>query len=175
MLMKPATQQTEPEPILDDLDYRIIRATQDGLPHLPEPYHAIASQLQTSADEVMTRIRRMLANGVIRRIGVVPNHYSLGFHANGMTVWDVPDHLASEVGRELGALPYVSHCYLRPRHMPDWPYNLFAMVHGHDRREVGAEIKHIIELLGDRFRRYDVLYSRKILKKAGLRLSDREQ
>jgi DNA-binding Lrp family transcriptional regulator len=102
---------------------------------------------------------------------VVPNHYRLGYTANGMTVWDVPDADIREVGRRVGELDIVSHCYQRPRRLPDWPYNLFAMVHGHSREEVKAKVQQIAQLLGDRVRGYDVLVSTRILKKTGLRLA----
>jgi len=115
-------------------------------------------------------MQRMLETGVIRRIGAVPNHYRLGYKANGMTVWNVPDERVCELGKKIGALEFVSHCYHRPRHLPEWPYNLFAMVHGHDRDEVAGQIETIARLLGDADRGHDVLYSTRILKKTGLRL-----
>ena len=121
---------------IDAIDREIVRATQAGLPLSPRPYHAIADRLGLHADEVMARMRRMLAAGIIRRIGAVPNHYRLGYRANGMSVWDVPDEQVSELGSRVGALPFVSHCYRRPRRPPRWPYNLFAMVHGRTRDEV---------------------------------------
>jgi siroheme decarboxylase len=155
---------------VDDVDRRIILATQEGLPRVPRPYHAIAAQLGVSAGEVMARLRRMLDAGVIRRIGAVPNHYALGCRANGMSVWDVPAARVRELGRKIGALDFVSHCYHRPRHPPDWPYSLFAMVHGRDRAEVEAKVARIAALLGDADRGHAVLYSTRILKKTGLRL-----
>jgi DNA-binding Lrp family transcriptional regulator len=120
----------------------------------------------------MQRIEAMLADGRIRRIGVVPNHYRLGFVANGMSVWDVPDDRIGEVGRRVGELDIVSHCYQRPRHLPDWPYNLFAMVHGHSREEVRDKVADIAALLGEAVHGYDVLFSTRILKKTGLRLQE---
>lgn len=156
---------------IDADDRRIILATQSGLPRVAEPYRQIAEQLGLSADEVMERLRRMQANGVIRRIGAVPNHYKLGFKGNGMSVWDVPDAQVRELGRLIGALDFVSHCYHRPRHLPHWPYNLFAMVHGHDRAEVMMKVGRIADLLGDAVRSHDVLFSTRILKKTGLRLA----
>lgn len=155
---------------VDALDRRIIVATQEGLPRVSRPYHAIAEQLDISAEEVITRLQRMLESGVIRRIGVVPNHYALGYKANGMSVWNVPDERIGDLGRKIGELDCVSHCYHRPRHLPDWPYNLFAMVHGRDRAEVEAKVVKIAELLGDADRGHLVLYSTRILKKTGLRL-----
>ena len=156
---------------IDGIDREIIRATQSGLPLSAQPYHVIAAQLGLDADEVTARMRRMLAAGIIRRIGAVPNHYRLGYRANGMSVWDVPDERVSELGRRVGALSFVSHCYRRPRRLPQWPYNLFAMVHGRTRDEVEAQVTEIAALLGDATRRHNVLYSTRILKKTGLRLA----
>ncbi len=156
---------------LDATDRRIIVATQEGLPRVSRPYHAIAEQLGIRADEVMARMQRMLDAGIIRRIGAVPNHYKLGYAANGMTVWDVPDERMRELGTKIGALDFVSHCYHRPRHPPLWPYNLFAMVHGRERAEVEAKVAQIARLLGDADRGHAVLYSTRILKKTGLRIS----
>ena len=113
----------------------------------------------------------MLARGLIRRIGAVPNHYRLGFTANGMTVWDVADERVDALGERIGALPGVSHCYRRPRHLPDWPYNLFAMLHGRTRAEVEQQARQVRDLLGDACRGHDILYSTAILKKTGLRLA----
>lgn len=158
--------------ILSAIDRRLIQLTQAGLPLVSQPYHALAEQLGISPDEVKARFQRMLDYGVIRRIAAVPNHYRLGFKANGMTVWDVPDELVSELGPKIGALDFVSHCYHRPRHLPDWPYNLFAMVHGHSEADVQDHIQAIADLIGEYNRASDVLYSTRILKKTGLRLAD---
>jgi DNA-binding Lrp family transcriptional regulator len=122
---------------------------------------------------VMERLTRMQQNGIIRRIGLVPNHYALGYTFNGMTVWDVPDERIHILGPRLGALPFVSHCYRRPRYLPDWPYNLFAMVHGRSRAETDAQVEEIAHLLGADNRGHAVLYSTRILKKTGLRLGNR--
>jgi len=153
------------------LDRRIVLAAQAGLPLQTRPYHWLADELGVDAEILMQRLRVMQADGRIRRIGVVPNHYRLGYTANAMTVWDVADDDVREVGRRVGELDIVSHCYHRPRRLPDWPYNLFAMVHGHSREEVKAKVQQIAQLLGDRVRGYDVLFSTRILKKTGLRLA----
>jgi DNA-binding Lrp family transcriptional regulator len=160
-------------PGLDPIDRAIVLATQDGLPITSRPYHAVARSLGLRADDVMMRIERMREAGVIRRIGVVPNHYAIGYTANGMTVWDVDDARIDALGMRIGALDCVSHCYQRPRHPPAWPYNLFAMVHGHDRAECEAKAAEIRALLGDACRASDILYSTRILKKTGLRLAAR--
>lgn len=118
----------------------------------------------------MDRLRAMEAAKAIRRIGAVPNHYALGYKANGMTVWDVDDEAVDELGERIGRLDFVSHCYRRPRRLPQWPYNLFAMVHGHDRREVLGYVARISRILGQACRHHDILYSSRILKKTGLRI-----
>jgi DNA-binding Lrp family transcriptional regulator len=100
----------------------------------------------------------------------VPNHYRLGYTANGMSVWDVDDAVVDELGAQVGALPGVSHCYRRPRHGAAWPYNLFAMLHGRSRAEVQAHADAVAALLGTACRGHDILYSTAILKKTGLRL-----
>lgn len=156
---------------IDAIDRAIIVATQQGLPLVARPYHAIAERLNLDVEEVMLRMRRMQERGAIRRIGVVPNHYAIGYRANGMTVWDVPDEVVDMLGERVGQLEFVTHCYCRPRHPPYWQYNLFAMVHGRSRDEVGVQITQIQSLLGEHVRGHDVLYSTRILKKTGLRLA----
>jgi DNA-binding Lrp family transcriptional regulator len=153
------------------IDEAIVRATQGGLPLEPEPYRAISEALGIRQEELLARLEAMLADGRIRRIGAVPNHYALGYTANAMTVWDVDDETVDELGAAVGSLPFVSHCYRRPRRLPAWRYNLFAMVHGRDRAETEAHRAGIRALLGSALRASDVLYSTRILKKTGLRLA----
>jgi len=157
--------------MLDALDRRIVAATQAGLPLVAQPYRAVAEMVGATEAEVVTRLERMLVNGAIRRIGAVPNHYALGFSANGMSVWDVADEKIVEVGAMVGALDFVTHCYQRPRHLPLWPYNLFAMAHGRTRAEVEEKVGRIAALIGDAARAHEVLYSTRILKKTGLRIA----
>lgn len=156
---------------IDADDRRIINATQSGLPLTPAPYAEVARWLGISEGEVIARLTAMQESGVIRRIALAPNHYALGVTANGMSVWDVADEAAETLGAGVGALDFVSHCYLRPRALPGWPYNLFAMVHGRDRDEVEVKRAEIAALLGPACRGSDILYSTRILKKTGLRLS----
>ncbi len=152
-----------------EMDLKIMRATQAGLPLVSKPYHAVAEELNLPVDIVMARFEAMQKSGVIRRIGAVPNHYKLGYKFNGMTVWNVPDEKVDLLGEIIGNLPFVSHCYHRPRHLPDWKYNLFAMVHGKTKIDVNQQIEQISVLLGDFNLGNDVLYSTKILKKTGFR------
>ena len=157
-------------PSMMDLDRRLILATQGGLPLVARPYDQLGADLGVSGEIVRERLEAMLSDGRIRRIGAVPNHYAIGYTANGMSVWDVDDALADELGEKVGALSFVTHCYRRPRRLPLWPYNLFAMVHGKTREEVELQVQQIADFLGDQVRSHTVLYSTRILKKTGLRL-----
>lgn len=156
---------------MDETDRKIIKATQEGLPLVEAPYEAVGVEIGLSGDEVRQRLNAMLDAGVIRRIGAVPNHYALGYTANGMSTWDVPDEKVKEIGEKIGALDFVSHCYERPRHQPIWNYNLFAMVHGKDKETCMKRVEMIAQMLGEDDRGHEVLFSSKILKKTGLRIA----
>ncbi len=156
---------------LDPVDRSLVLATQAGLPLTARPYAQIAQWLMLTEDEVIARLTALRDRGIIRRIAIAPNHYALGMTANGMSVWDVEDSRASALGAQVGALDFVTHCYLRPR-APVWRYNLFAMLHGASRAEVEEKRATVRTLLGAALRADDILYSTRILKKTGLRLQD---
>jgi DNA-binding Lrp family transcriptional regulator len=157
--------------MLDRIDRQIIAATQAGLSLTPTPYRTLAENVGTDEDDVTARLKRLVEEGAIRRIGAIPNHYALGLTANGMSVWDVADEEIAEIGALVGALDFVTHCYERPRHLPLWPYNLFAMVHGRSREEVISKVDEIRALIGPALRGHDILFSTRILKKTGLRIA----
>lgn len=169
---RPEPPLQPPRP-LDEQDRALIAATQDGLPLVSEPMAALADHLRCAPAEILERFTALLQQGVVRRIGLVPNHYRLGLRGNGMSVWDIPDELLDQAGERLGALDFVSHCYARPRHLPHWPYNLFAMVHGNDRAQAATKVEHMAQLLNGMARGHDVLFSAAILKKTGLRMGQR--
>ncbi|MEW2918320.1 AsnC family transcriptional regulator [Ruegeria sp. ANG10] len=156
--------------MIDAKDREIIEALQGGLPLVSAPYRQVAETLGLDEDALLFRLAELKSRGVIRRIAAAPNHYKLGMTSNGMTVWDVDDDQVTELGTRIGQLPFVTHCYERPRALPDWPYNLFAMVHGADRNEVEEKRAEIAAILGEACRAKDILYSTRILKKTGLRL-----
>ncbi|SDD43831.1 AsnC family transcriptional regulator [Ruegeria marina] len=158
---------------ISDGDRQIIAAMQEGLPLASRPFAAIAAQTGLTEEALLHRIAELKARGVIRRIAAAPNHYKLGMTANGMTVWDVDVSRIAELGAKVGALPFVTHCYERPRALPHWPYNLFAMVHGATRDEVEAKRGEIAAILGSACRAHDILFSTRILKKTGLRLKQK--
>ncbi len=155
---------------MDNIDRAIIASSQAGLPLTPEPYQTLALQIGISADDLMLRLSRMQESGIIRRIGAVPNHYKLGYQHNGMSVWDIDDDTIDQLGKLIGALDFVSHCYHRPRHLPDWRYNLFAMIHAKTADSATQQVQQIARLLGEHCHAHEVLYSTRILKKTGLRI-----
>lgn len=158
--------------MLNEFDRALIAATQGGLPLVARPYEAVGAMLGVGGEVVRERLAAMLESGLVRRIGAVPNHYKLGYTANGMSVWDVADERVDALGERLAAVPGVSHCYRRPRALPRWPYNLFVMLHGRSREEVEAQAREVERLLGEACRGHEILYSTAILKKTGLRLRE---
>ena len=161
--------------MIDAIDRQLIVATQGGLPLVQHPYQQLAESLGISSEAVMARMQSMVDSGIIRRIAAVPNHYKLGYRANGMTVWNIPDELIASLGPKVAAQDYVSHCYQRPRHLPAWPYNLFAMVHGHDRAAAEQHYHSNADMLEGACHEHQILFSTRILKKSGFRIRAQRQ
>jgi DNA-binding Lrp family transcriptional regulator len=155
----------------------LVIEIQDGLPVSATPYRDVAATLDVDVDWVLETIERFDAEGKIRRIGVIPTHYALGYTENGMTVWNVPDDLVDEVGPEIASLPFVTHCYRRPRHEGVWPYNFFAMTHGRSEEESRRRIEQVRERMSEFWDLdeddWDTLFSTRILKKTGIRIEER--
>lgn len=160
---------------LDAQDREILEAVQAGLPIVAAPYAEIAARVGIAEQECIARLANMMARGIIRRIGLAPDHYKLGLVCNGMSVWDVADGRVDALGAQVGGLDFVTHCYRRPRRLPAWRYNLFAMVHGFSRDEVFEKRARIAVLLGEACSASDILFSTEILKKTGLRLARRAE
>lgn len=154
---------------LNDRDHDLVAALCNGLPLAERPYLELGRAIGMGEDEVIARLERMIAEGVIRRFGIVVRHHELGYRANAMVVWDIPDDEVSDAGRLLGAVPEVSLCYRRPRRLPDWPYNLFTMVHGRSREQVVADIAALAEREGVGHYPRAVLFSLKRFKQCGAR------
>lgn len=154
---------------LTDFDKRLLAAIEDGLPLAPRPYAAVAAALDVTENVVLGRLAALARNGLISRMGVVVRHHELGYCANAMTVWDVPDNDVAEVGRAIAAMPGVTLCYRRPRRRPDWPYNLFCMVHGRDRAAVEAAVDRLTRDAGLDGLPRAILFSRRRFKQRGAR------
>lgn len=150
-------------------DRSLLHAMKDGLPLVPRPYAEIARRAGLDEGEVVERLRAMTEDGTLKRFGVVVRHRALGYRANAMTVWDVPDFRVREAGEKLAALDFVTLCYRRPRRMPRWPYNLFAMIHGRDRNRVEELVEQASWLAGLCDCERAVLFSRCCFKQRGAR------
>ncbi len=150
-------------------DMALIECICDGLPLDSRPYRVVGSRLGMAETEVIEQLKNLIDGGVIRRFGVVVQHRRLGYTANGMSVWNVPDAQVREVGELMGGFDYVTLCYQRPRHLPAWPYNLFAMVHGADKDKVLEQVQNIAETLKLTQIDRDVLFSRRQFKQCGAR------
>jgi DNA-binding Lrp family transcriptional regulator len=172
----PAVESVDRE-TLTPAERDLVVEIQDGLPVTATPYADVADALGADPGWVRRTIKRFDAEGKVRRVGVVPNHYALGYTENGMTVWDVPDEVVETVGPEVASLDFVTHCYQRPRHEGVWPYNFFAMTHGRSEAESERRIEEVEATMeahwdvgGDD---WDTLFSTRILKKTGIRMAER--
>ncbi len=145
----------------------LVEAIQAGLPLVETPYKAIGKKLGWSEKNVIDTIHNMLETGDIKRLGVVVRHHELGYHANAMVVWDVNEASIDRIGFSMGQQDCVRLCYQRPRHLPQWPYNLFCMVHGKDRHEVLGCVNHLIKTLNLQQNPHEVLFSIKRYKQRG--------
>ncbi len=155
--------------VLNAQDRRLIAEIQGGVPLTSRPYAAVGERIGLSEQEVIERIAFLQDSGVIKRLGVVVRHHELGYTANAMVVWDVPDERLDEIGAKLGAQECVTLCYQRPRRLPDWPYNLFSMIHGKERERVSAYIESLVEEEGLQNIPRQVLFSGRRFKQRGAR------
>ncbi|MDZ7753437.1 MAG: AsnC family protein [Gammaproteobacteria bacterium] len=154
---------------LDSRDAALLGALENGLPLVARPYAAVGALLDMPEAEVLARLARLREVQVIKRWGVVVRHRELGYRANGMVVWDVPDHRVATLGRRLSHFPCVTLCYRRPRRPPDWNYNLFTMIHGRDEAGVRANLGHLVASCRLEGVTHEVLFSERRFKQRGAR------
>jgi len=148
-------------------DRALIRFVEHGLPIVSRPYAEIAKQLATTEQDVIARMQLLMDKGAIKRYGVVVRHKELGYTANGMVVWNVPDERVEELGICIGKYDCVTLSYRRPRRLPEWPYNLFTMVHGSSREEVTQKVDEITESCGLHDIEHTILFSTRRFKQRG--------
>ena len=152
---------------LNEKDRALIKAVEHGLPIVSRPYAEIARQLDCTEQDVISRLQQLINNGAIKRYGIVVRHKELGYTANGMVVWNIPDDRVDELGICIGKYACVTLSYRRPRRLPDWPYNLFTMVHGCNREEVTQKVEEIVESCGLQDIEHDILFSTRRFKQRG--------
>lgn len=154
---------------VEERDRRLIAAIQGGLPLVPEPYRAVGEAIGLSEREVIERIDALLDEGVIKRMGVVVRHHELGYRANAMVVWNVPDDQVTALGECMGKFDFVTLCYRRSRYLPEWPYNLYCMIHGSNRDEVLDHVHQLVAECALSEIPHEVLFSRRRFKQNGAR------
>jgi len=155
--------------VLSKMDKRVLACIQDGMPLVARPYAAIAAETGLTETDVMERIATLQSSGIIKRFGIVVRHHELGYRANAMVVWNVPDARVYEMGERMGALDCVTLCYRRKRSLPEWPYNLFCMIHGRSRESVLEHIEEIIVALRLEDIPHEILFSGRRFKQRGAR------
>ena len=158
----PDTPAREP----DAREKQLIAALQSGLELVSRPFARLGARAGMGEDEVLTRIAGWLGEGLIKRFGVVVRHHELGYRANAMVVFDLPDAEVDRIGPQLATEPGVTLCYRRTRSLPDWPYNLYCMVHGRSREDAQPVIERLIRLAGVPGQ---VLFSTRRFKQCGAR------
>jgi DNA-binding Lrp family transcriptional regulator len=170
MAINNALPQESPDQPGETRAHRRLRALLErGMPLTPRPWRTLAQGCGLSEAEVMATVHGWQQQGLIKRLGLVVRHRPLGIRANAMVVWDVPDDQVAELGRRLAAESAVTLCYRRPRRLPDWPYNLFCMIHGSRRERVLAQLQDIIERQGLGGTRHQVLFSTRAYRQRGAR------
>ncbi len=154
---------------IDAQDFALLAALAEGLPLVPRPYLALGEELGMAEAEVIDRLRRFQEEGVIARFGVIVRHHELGYRANAMVAWDIPDDDVERCGRALADYPFVTLCYRRRRALPVWPYNLFCMIHGKERDTVRTQLAQLRQREGLALYPHTVLFSRRRFKQRGAR------
>jgi len=152
--------------IFSEKEMALVRVLQEDIPISPQPFAEIGEEVGLSEAEVLDKVHEWLANGTIRRFGAMVRHQKLGYTANAMSAWDVPDERAEEVGREFAAATEVSHCYQRPR-ADGWDFNVFAMIHGASKEDCQKVATALAERVG--IEDFALLFSSKEFKKVSMK------
>jgi siroheme decarboxylase len=152
---------------MDAIDCELITALQDGLPLSTRPYEELGIRLNISEQDVIERIAVLQQSGLIKRLGVIVNHRRLGYQANAMVVFDVPDDLVDQIGGHVSRFEFVNLCYRRPRGGSNWPYNLYCMIHGRNRDRVLQQLTQLTESCGLGQFAMEILFSKRCFKQRG--------
>jgi len=151
----------------DVLDRTLLAAIEEGLPFVARPYSDVAGRIGIAESDLIGRLQRLLASGVVSRLGCVVRHRALGYTANAMAVWDLPDERIDAIAAAFARDPRVSLCYRRPRRLPDWPFNLFCMVHARTRAEAHIVIDALNRSAATQDYAQHVLFSTRCFKQRG--------
>lgn len=156
---------------LDRTDQRLLELLAEGLALVPEPFGRLAEAATVTQSEALGRIARLVATGIVTRLGLIVRHRALGYRANAMAVWDIGDDEVDAIGCQFATAPFVTLCYRRPRRLPDWRFNLFCMVHGRDRAATVAQVAELTRRAGTGVRDHALLFSRRCFRQRGALLT----
>ncbi len=152
---------------LDEINRQILNAMENGLDICRNPYAKIAKAVNIDEVILLKRLQQMLDDGILKRMGIVLRHHELGYNANAMIVWNIPDAMVENIAKLIAAEDFITLCYQRPRQLPDWPYNLFCMIHGSKREDVLSQKNDMIKRLGLGNIDHQILFSTRRLKQMG--------
>ncbi|MBF0454897.1 MAG: AsnC family protein [Magnetococcales bacterium] len=152
---------------LNNRELTLLTAIQEGFPLTSRPFQQIGQKVGWSEDEVISGLSDLQNRGIIKRMGVIVRHRELGFKANAMVVWDVPEDQVSRLGKKISQLDFVTLCYHRRRSLPRWPYNLYCMIHGRERDQVLKSIDSLEGYCGMKDIPKQVLFSLRRFKQQG--------
>ena len=155
--------------VMSDREQALVATVQHGFPLVLEPYAQIGRMAGMGEREVIEHLGGWIDEKIINRIGVVVRHHELGYRANAMAVWELPEERIDEVGAKLAAYPFVNLCYQRRPDPPRWRYNLFCMIHGQDREAVEQKVALLREECGLEAYEHAILFSCRRFKQRGAR------
>lgn len=151
--------------MLDSLDKKIIAVLQGDFPIVAQPYKELAAKVGISEEELLTRLTTYRQSGQLRKMGAVLRHREVGYAANALCAWIVPESRLAETGSLMSGYRVVTHCYSRiPQ--PEWPYNFYTMLHAHTREECRALADGLAQAAG--LEKYVLLFSTREWKKTNM-------
>ncbi len=155
--------------LLSDQEQRLLTRLQSGLPLVPRPFQQMGESIGLTEEVVLATLADLQQRGVIKRMGVIVRHHELGYRANAMVVWDLPDPLADGYASQLITHGMITLCYRRARSLPHWPYNLYCMIHGRARPEVMQAVQEVVACCDIGQFPHQVLFSLRRFKQCGAR------
>lgn len=130
---------------MDPIDLDLLAELEAGLPLVNEPYEEVGNHLNLSGNEVLERIRKLQAAGVIRKFRARINQRRVGISANALVAWKRVDSPDGDMASLLASYPCVTHCYERLPVPGKWDYTIYTVHHGFGRKAVLAEIRTLAD------------------------------
>lgn len=155
--------------LINKREQRLLTAIQSGFPLTARPYLAIGAATGMTEEEVIAALAALRQRGIITRMGIIVRHRELGYHANAMVVWNLPDQRIRAAGEQVSGFDFVTLCYQRRPAPPLWPYNLYCMIHGRERGEVLDNLDNLEQACNLKGLNREVLFSRRCFKQRGAR------